>query len=277
MNLAELQDRIARWEDLHTDFKERIESPDELARDLVCFANTDGGQLILGVAKDRSIVGVADPDAVNRDVDNVAYNNCEPPVTVVQEVINCDGKPVLVVNVPKGAQRLYRTNRGRYYIRTSSGCRDASREELLRLFQATESLYYDETPLPRLLIGDLDLDAFDRYLEQTGQVDLSLDRPRLLRNWGLVSGDHPTVAGLVLFGRAIFPSPRSTRLAYPERISPSTPPTGKTSRGDSSTSSTRRADFSTFICLSRTRSADSRPSPSPNCRRRRCGRQWSMP
>lgn len=41
MNLAELQDRIARWEDLHTNFKERIESPDELARDLACFANTD--------------------------------------------------------------------------------------------------------------------------------------------------------------------------------------------------------------------------------------------
>ena len=201
MNLTELKERVARWEDLHTDFKERIESPEELAKDLVCFANTDEGQLILGVAKSRTVVGVTDSDAVNRMVENVAYNNCEPPIAVVQEVLDEGGKQVVVVDIPKGDQRPYRTNSDRYYVRTSSGCRPASGKELLRLFQATESLYYDETPLPRLGIQDLDLDAVDRYLDQTGQLDLGLDRDRLLHNWGLLSKDHPTIAGLVLFGR----------------------------------------------------------------------------
>jgi ATP-dependent DNA helicase RecG len=202
MDLTELRERIARWENLHTEFKERLDSPDELAKDLVCFANTDGGQIIVGVAEDRRIVDIDDPDAVNRLVDNVAFNNCEPPITVVQEVLRDDeNKVVVVINVPKGDQRPYRTNRGLYYVRKTSGCFQASREELLRLFQATESLYYDETPLPRLSLADLDLDALDRYLETTGQAELVLDRTRLLRNWGLLSGDHPTVAGIVLFGR----------------------------------------------------------------------------
>jgi len=201
MNLSELRERIERWEDLHTEFKERVDSPDELAKDIVSLANADGGQLIIGVAEGGSVVGMADPDAVNRAVDNAAYNNCEPPVTVVQEVLDDAGKKVVVVNVPKGDQRPYRTNRDRYHIRTSSGTRDASREELLRLFQATESLFYDETPMLRLSIKDLDLDAFDRYLEQIGQPDLGIDRERLLRNWGLVVGDHPTLAGVLLFGR----------------------------------------------------------------------------
>lgn len=71
-------------------------------------------------------------------------------------------KTVIVVNIPKGDMRPYRTNRGIYYIRTSSVRRQASREELLRLFQAIERLYYDETPLPRLSIADIDLDALDR-------------------------------------------------------------------------------------------------------------------
>jgi len=202
MEITELRERIARGEDLHTDFKERIDSPEELAKDLVAFANTDGGQLILGVAKDRSVVGVGDPDAVNRSVDNVAYNNCDPPITVVQEVLTTEeGRHVVVVNVPKGDLRPYRTNRGRYYVRTTSGCRDASREELLRLFQSTESLFYDETPVLRAGIQDLDLDAFNRYLEETGQPDLGLDPLRLLRNWGLLAGEHPTIAGLLFFGR----------------------------------------------------------------------------
>lgn len=201
MDLSELKARVGRGENLHTEFKERIDASDELAKAIVCFANTDGGQLIIGVGEDRTITGVADADAVNRTVDNVAYNNCEPPVTVLQEVLDDQGRTVVVVNIPKGEQRPYRTNRGRYYIRTSSGCRDASREELLRLFQATESLYYDETPLPRLSRQDLDLEALDRYLEETGQAELVLDPYRLLRNWGLLSGEHPTIAGVLLFGR----------------------------------------------------------------------------
>ncbi|MBI5499334.1 MAG: putative DNA binding domain-containing protein [Deltaproteobacteria bacterium] len=201
MNAADLAARIARWEDLHTEFKERVDSPDKLAKQLVAFANTDGGQIIIGVRKDRQVVGVPDPDATGQLVDNAAYNNCEPPLTVVQEVLADGDKKVLVVNVPKGSQRPYRTSNGRYYVRTTSGCRDASQADLLRLFQAVESLFYDETPLVRLGVDDLDLDDFERYLQKVGAVDLDRDRRRLLRNWGLLEGDHPTLAGALLFAR----------------------------------------------------------------------------
>lgn len=205
MNLAELRERIAKWEDLHTEFKEWPVHTDDLSASIVAFANTDGGQLILGVVKDRSIPGIPHLDRAAQLVDNVALNNCAPPVTVLQEVLRPTHKRskrnALIVNIPKGDQRPYCTNRGVYFIRTSSGRRQASREELLRLFQATESLYYDETPLPRLSLADLDLDAFDRYLEATGQEELKSGRERLLVNWGLLVSGHPTVAGMVLFGR----------------------------------------------------------------------------
>lgn len=202
MNLSELEERITRWEDLHTEFKEWTVRPDDLAASLVAFANTDGGQLVLGVTKDRAPVGVDDPDRVTREVDNVSANNCEPPVTVIQEILqpaDAGKKAVVVVNIPKGNMRPYRTNRGRYYIRTTSGRRDASREELLRLFQATESLYYDETPFPRLAVADLDLYAFEHYLQTIGQVEFKSEPERLLTNWGLLTDGHPTIAGIVLF------------------------------------------------------------------------------
>ncbi len=203
MDVTELRERIARWEGLHTEFKEWPVHKDKLAAALVAMANTDGGQLILGVTEGRQVVGVEDADAVARSIDNVAYHNCEPPVTVVQEVLQPDDSehPVVVVNVPKGDMRPYRTNRGVYYIRTTSGRRQASREELLRLFQATESLYYDESPMVRLSLSDLDMDAFEEYLERTGQAHLDPDRERLLRNWNLVDNGHPTLGGIVLFGR----------------------------------------------------------------------------
>jgi ATP-dependent DNA helicase RecG len=131
MNLSELHERIARWEDLHTEFKEWPVHPDDLAANLVAFANTDGGQLIFGVADSRVIVGVEDPDRTTYDVDKMAVNNCEPPITVIREAFYPStlphNKPVVVVNIPKGDMRPYRTNLGIYYIRTTSGRRQASR------------------------------------------------------------------------------------------------------------------------------------------------------
>jgi hypothetical protein len=57
------------------------------AATIVAFANTDGGQFVLGVANDRSVRGVDDSERVTRDVDNVAVNNCQPPITIIQEIV----------------------------------------------------------------------------------------------------------------------------------------------------------------------------------------------
>ncbi len=225
MNLQELHQRIERWEDLHTEFKQQLVRPVDLAKALIAFANTDGGQLILGVTQDRAIIGVDDPDAVMRQVDNAAYNNCEPPLTIVQETVTTeDGKTVIVINVPQGNQRPYRTSTG-YYVRTTSGRRQASRQELGRLFQAAASLYYDETPILRATIKDLNEEAIEQFFEQTrGQTWYSLGPSfeRALVNLKLareIDGVlHPTLAGWLFFTRLpqqLAPHAYVTALRFP--------------------------------------------------------------
>ena len=104
MNLEMLKERLERGENLHTEFKIWPVHPDDLASSIVAFANTDGGQIILGVDDKGGIMGI-DEDELDRAaqfVDNLSFNNCEPPVTVVQETIRDEmGRIVLVVNVPK--------------------------------------------------------------------------------------------------------------------------------------------------------------------------------
>jgi ATP-dependent DNA helicase RecG len=144
MTSGELKERLAAGENLHTEFKRWPIQPDDLASSLVAFANADGGLLLLGVDDQGQVSGIAatDLDRLTQLVDNVAFQNCEPPVTVVQETVPDEaGQVVVVVHVSKGEQRPYWTNRGVLCVRTSSGRRQTSREELLRLFQATESLY----------------------------------------------------------------------------------------------------------------------------------------
>jgi ATP-dependent DNA helicase RecG len=209
MDLLELQQRIAKWEDLHTEFKEERVSSNTLADAIVSFGNTDGGQLVIGVNQNKNVVGVTNTDQTMQRIDQIAYNNCIPPVTVIQEtVITEERLNVVVINIPKGDQRPYQTNQGHYYIRTTSGKRRASRQELLRLFQATESLYYDETPVLRASVTDLDDRTFDRFLQQAFQRPLDqfeVSYEKLLKNMGYIQSqdqrEYPTVAALLFFGR----------------------------------------------------------------------------
>jgi ATP-dependent DNA helicase RecG len=211
MNLVELAKCLEKGENLHTEFKQWPLHPDDLAAAIVAFANTDGGQILLGVDDRGQIAGVeeSERDRAAQMVDNVAFHNAQPPVTVVLETVADDeGRVVLVAHVPKGSQRPYRTNRGVYYVRTASGRRQASREELLRLFQATESLYYDETPMLATSLAEIEAQARDDLLQIAGQrgFDVASIAPeRLLRNWRLVSETNGqaclTVAGVLFLAR----------------------------------------------------------------------------
>jgi ATP-dependent DNA helicase RecG len=212
MTPEELRERIARGEGPHADFKRAVDRPADLAKDLVCFANSDGGQLIVGVADDRGVVGVADVDALLLRVDDVAFNLCAPPVTVVPETVRLDDHDVVILNIPKGDRRPYSTKDGRYYVRSGARCRNASQEELLRLFQASRALFYDEQPLHWLTLSEFDFDEVGRYLLDTQQQDLGDDLPRLLRAWRLADGELPTVGGIVLFGRTPQSVLESTRM-----------------------------------------------------------------
>jgi ATP-dependent DNA helicase RecG len=122
MNLTELVTGVETWEDIHTEFKEWSIAADDLAASLVAFANTNGGQLIFDVSNQKRLIGIDDPDRLMQLIDNVAFNNCDPPITVVREAVRDEqGRVVVVVNVPKGDQRPYRTQRGVYFVRTTSG------------------------------------------------------------------------------------------------------------------------------------------------------------
>ena len=207
MDEIELKHRLVRGKDLHTEFKLWPLHVNSLAETLVAFANTDGGQLLLGIDDTGNAIGVDDPDRTMCAVDNVAYNNCEPPLTILQETVpQTSGAVVVVVNIPKGDQRPYRTHTGRYTIRTTSGRRPASRQELLRLFQASEHMYFDETLLSQTTRADLDSRAVERFFAQAQGYtleQLGLPLERVLSNWKLAQPHrddlHLTLAGTLFF------------------------------------------------------------------------------
>ena len=78
---------------------------------------------------------------------NICRNNCIPNIIPIYEQIDVDELKVVAVTIPKGLNKPYYTVDHKYYIRVGTTKRIASREELLRLFEANGSIHYDISPV----------------------------------------------------------------------------------------------------------------------------------
>jgi hypothetical protein len=122
-----------RSEDRHIDFKLTwSDDPfEELAKDVCAFANTEGGDIVVGMAEtDRvasKVMGV-DCDTVDRRIRNTESgirSRIEPPVSglrVQAFTIGNDGKMVFVIRVSASAAAPHRMTASKeFYVRVSAG------------------------------------------------------------------------------------------------------------------------------------------------------------
>ena len=79
MTRSDLRRRIANGENSGVEFKRDDLRPRTLAKELVAFANFDGGQVLLGVDDDGSVEGLRrDPGETEEWVMNVARDKIRP-------------------------------------------------------------------------------------------------------------------------------------------------------------------------------------------------------
>ena len=186
----------------------------KVAKELVAFLNLDGGTLLLGVEDDGRISGVKRPK-LEEWVGELCRVKITPPVVPVLRWIRnaADGKDVLAIRVV-GLNKPYaqiHNNRKSYYIRVGSSSREASQEELGRMYQASGSMRYGLRPVPGTDIDALDRRRLQDYFSRLLEVDMPAENDRegwegLLDNLEFMTesdGMHlATVDGLLLFGRA---------------------------------------------------------------------------
>ena len=89
------------------EFKSEIVS--DICTVIIAFANTRGGELLIGVTDDGVVVGVDDPDDVMLRMNNTVRDSIKPDVTmfVHYDVRTLDGKQIVAVTVQKGTDRPY--------------------------------------------------------------------------------------------------------------------------------------------------------------------------
>jgi hypothetical protein len=126
----ELLARISSGEDSLTEFKPQGAGSSDFKKTLVAFANSvpDGYEalLFIGISNDGTIVGVDNPDNVQKMVRKICEEECYPPIAHASRVIDCGNKRILAVIVGFSLKRPHFT--GVAYIRKGSASVKATPE-----------------------------------------------------------------------------------------------------------------------------------------------------
>lgn len=187
-------------------FKENITNPLSAAQELIALANTEGGQILVGVAdKTGTFTGLSfeDIQRISSLLVNAASEGVKPPLVIKTETTEVNGKKILVVTVPNGAHKPYKDKDGLIFVKNGPDKRKVtSNEELARLLQTSGDLYAEEMLLPFSIADELDIREFRQFYEEKYQTPLDeSDLPRLLANLRLADGDRLNVAGALLFAK----------------------------------------------------------------------------
>lgn len=203
--LNQVKEIISLGEDSLNQFKVKIESPNSLAAEICAFANTNGGRLLIGIGDSGEIVGIIDEElnSLNQMISNITTNNIKPPIFVHTQLFQIENKRIMIVDVPLGINKPYEVSGG-FWVKDGADKRKAIREELVRLFRSSNSLFADEMD-SGVGIDELDQTFFERFYEVTYQEkikDISIDVDNLLFNLKLATKEgNLTLAGLLLFSR----------------------------------------------------------------------------
>lgn len=168
-------------------FHERLPSrrtrANPVLKDIVAFANTNGGTIFIGLDANASkeIAGVSQAkEAADRLRDDIARFISPPPVVTIG-VHPTGDKEILVITVPQGEEKPYALVNGEIYVRQESETAVAMRDEIVQMVKASlgidERTTVDETECEPGSTAELN--PAESGVECDGQEDeCSMNLPR---------------------------------------------------------------------------------------------------
>ncbi|MCL2557085.1 MAG: putative DNA binding domain-containing protein, partial [Treponema sp.] len=98
---------MAKTETNRIEFKEKL--TDDFEKEAVGFLNSEGGDIYIGIRKDGSVVGVPNPDEIQRKIADRLKDNIRPSIMGLFVILTetRDEKAVVIVNFASGAEKPY--------------------------------------------------------------------------------------------------------------------------------------------------------------------------
>jgi hypothetical protein len=156
------------------------EDKKEFLADVSSFANTVGGDLIIGVQEEKGVpiriegCVLTDPDAEITRLENILRDGIEPRISVGLKVVKLEnGNSVLAIRTPRswiGPHRVIYGGRNKFYARNAGGKYEMGMSELRSAFNSGETISQraaafrtdritkiqaGKTPVPAFRAGDV--------------------------------------------------------------------------------------------------------------------------
>ena len=170
-----LLELIEEGENIQCEFKRHFTTSEKIAKEMIAFANTKGGYLILGVDDDREVVGVDSEKSESEMVKDAAENYCEPPLNYSIDFIEAYEKEVVVVSVPESDNKPHRIqdyqneldiNQAVVTVRVNDKSVQASKE-MVRILRANTA----DLALKKYTIGHVEKMVFE-YLAKYERISV---------------------------------------------------------------------------------------------------------
>lgn len=135
MDLKELKALVKKGEGSNLEFKLKASHPEKIVREVVAFANTDGGILLIGVGDDKSIPGLKFADEEEYILTRAIEKYCTPEITYrLDRLTVLAEREVLIFTIPSSDQKPhyviqdFENNLGKAYVRVLDRSVQASKE-----------------------------------------------------------------------------------------------------------------------------------------------------
>ena len=162
MSILEVLKLIKSGESDTVEFKGKFTS--DIGKDIVAFANTEGGVILVGVDNEGSIIGVKE-DILQKLSDILL--NITPPLRIKVEKISIENKNIYLIRVPKSTK--IHTFRYIAYIRVGRNVKPLALNELLERAAEAVLYFFDRAP-SGVPVAEIDLNILKWFLETREKV-----------------------------------------------------------------------------------------------------------
>ncbi len=108
MDLREVKVLASRGEGQHLEFKKKANYPEKIVKELVAFANSEGGQLLLGVDDDGTASGVRSVEGELFLVEEAIQKFIRPKLLYTSEIIKVNEKKgIAVISIEADQGKLF--------------------------------------------------------------------------------------------------------------------------------------------------------------------------
>lgn len=161
----------------------------DLKKEIIAFANTNGGTIYIGVHDSGEIIGVDNADFVMQQISNSLRDSIRPDVSMFTniELLQEENKFFIKLTVTQGTKRpYYLSDRGLkptgVYVRTGTTSAPASEDAIRMMIKMTDG---DSFEANRSLVQEL---TFNRLNEELKKRGLDFTEVQM-RNLGILSSD----------------------------------------------------------------------------------------